>query len=72
MAAALHRITARGFSAPIGRSKKSLSAEGWASFIAASNAADLKGRLTLSDKPDKKTGRLHEFVLELPDSAVVP
>ncbi len=40
-------------------------------FIAASNAADLKGRLTLSDKADKQTGRLHEFVLELPDSAVV-
>jgi signal transduction histidine kinase len=40
-------------------------------FIAASNATDLKGRLTLSDKPDKRTGRLHEFVLELPDSAVV-
>lgn len=40
-------------------------------FIAASNAADLKGRLTLSDKPNPETGRLHEFVLELPDSAVV-
>jgi len=40
-------------------------------FIAASNAADLKGRLTLSDKADKQTGRLHEFVLELPDAAVV-
>ncbi len=41
-------------------------------FIAASNAEDLKGKLTLSDKADKQTGRLHEFVLELPDSAVVP
>lgn len=41
-------------------------------YIAASNAADLKGRLSLSDKPDKQTGRLHEFVLELPDGAVVP
>jgi len=39
-------------------------------FIASSNAADLKGRLTLSEKADKRTGRLHEFVLELPDSAV--
>lgn len=40
-------------------------------FIASSNAEDLKGRLTLSDKPDKQTGRLHEFVLELPDAAVI-
>lgn len=40
-------------------------------FIAKSSAEDLKGRLSLSDKPDKKTGRLHEFVLELPDSVVV-
>jgi signal transduction histidine kinase len=40
-------------------------------FIAASNAEDLKGKLTLSDKADRQTGRLHEFVLELPDSAVV-
>lgn len=40
-------------------------------FIAKSNAEDLKGSLTLSDKPDKQTGRLHEFVLELPDSAIV-
>jgi signal transduction histidine kinase len=40
-------------------------------FIAASNATDLKGRLTLSNKADKQTGRLHEFVLELPDAAVV-
>lgn len=40
-------------------------------FIAASNAEDLKGKLTLSDKADKQTGRLHEFVLELPDAAVV-
>lgn len=40
-------------------------------FIAASNAEDVKGRLTLSDKADKQTGRLHEFVLELPDTAVV-
>lgn len=40
-------------------------------FIAKSNAEDLKGSLTLSDKPDKQTGRLHEFVLELPDSVIV-
>lgn len=40
-------------------------------FIAASNATDLKGQLTLSEKADRETGRLHEFVLELPDSAVV-
>lgn len=40
-------------------------------FIAASNAEDLKGSLTLSENPDKATGRLHEFILELPDSAVV-
>jgi signal transduction histidine kinase len=40
-------------------------------FIAKSNAEDLKGSLTLSDKPDKQTGRLHEFLLELPDSAIV-
>ena len=40
-------------------------------FIAASNAEDLKGSLTLSENPDRATGRLHEFVLELPDSAVV-
>jgi signal transduction histidine kinase len=40
-------------------------------FIAASNADDIKGKLTLSDEADKQTGRLHEFVLELPDAAVV-
>jgi signal transduction histidine kinase len=40
-------------------------------FIAKSNAEDLKGGLSLSDKADPQTGRLHEFVLELPDSAVV-
>jgi signal transduction histidine kinase len=40
-------------------------------FIAASNAEDLKGRLTLSDKADRQTGRLHEFILELPDSSIV-
>jgi len=40
-------------------------------FIAASNAEDLKGKLTLSEKADRQTGRLHEFVLELPDAAVV-
>jgi signal transduction histidine kinase len=40
-------------------------------FIAASNAADLKGSLSLSDKADPQTGRLHEFVLDLPDSAIV-
>lgn len=40
-------------------------------FIAASNAEDLKGTLTLSEKADRQTGRLHEFILELPDSAVV-
>lgn len=41
-------------------------------FIAASNAEDLKGSLTLSQKVDDETGRLHEFVLDLPDAAVVP
>ena len=40
-------------------------------FIAKSNAEDLKGNLTLSEKADSQTGRLHEFVLELPDSALV-
>jgi signal transduction histidine kinase len=40
-------------------------------FIAASNAEDLKGKLTLSEKADRQTGRLHEFVLELPDAAVI-
>ena len=40
-------------------------------FIAASNAEDLKGKLTLSEKADRQTGRLHEFILELPDAAVV-
>ena len=40
-------------------------------FIAKSNAEDLKGDLTLSSKADRQTGRLHEFILELPDSAVV-
>jgi signal transduction histidine kinase len=40
-------------------------------FIAAENAKHLKGRLTISDKRDRQTGRLHEFVLELPDEATV-
>lgn len=40
-------------------------------FIAQANAKELKGELTLSDKEDENTGRLHEFVLDLPDSSVV-
>lgn len=40
-------------------------------FIAASNAVDLKGKLVLSEKANRDTGRLHQFVLELPETAVV-
>jgi signal transduction histidine kinase len=38
-------------------------------FIARENANYLGGQLMLSDRMDKETGRLHEFVLELPLSA---
>lgn len=51
--------------------KESSKRRGLGLFIAASNATDLKGRLTLSDRRDKQTGRLHEFLLELPDTAIV-
>jgi len=37
-------------------------------FIARENATYLGGRLTLSDKADPQTKRLHEFVLELPET----
>jgi signal transduction histidine kinase len=40
-------------------------------FIAAENAKHLHGQLTISNKRDRQTGRLHEFVLELPEGAVV-
>lgn len=40
-------------------------------FIARENATYLGGQLTLSDKADRQTGRLHEFVLELPERALV-
>ncbi len=40
-------------------------------FIARENAAYLGGQLMLSEKADGQTGRLHEFILELPESAVV-
>lgn len=40
-------------------------------FIARENATYLDGTLTLSEKVDPETGRLHEFVLELPDSCFV-
>jgi signal transduction histidine kinase len=39
-------------------------------YIASENAKHLKGSLSLSDKPDRVTERLHEFVLELPDGAL--
>jgi signal transduction histidine kinase len=39
-------------------------------FIARENATYLGGTLTLSEKTDRLTGRLHEFVFELPDSAL--
>ncbi len=41
-------------------------------FIARENATYLGGQLVLSEKADRQTGRLHEFVLELPESSVVP
>lgn len=41
-------------------------------FIARENATYLGGQLTLSDKQDRQTGRLHEFILELPENALVP
>lgn len=40
-------------------------------FIARENATYLGGQLNLSEKTDPRTGRLHEFILELPDGAVV-
>jgi signal transduction histidine kinase len=40
-------------------------------FIARENATYLGGRLILSEKADRQTGRLHEFILELPETAVV-
>ncbi|MET4448501.1 signal transduction histidine kinase [Bradyrhizobium sp. GM2.2] len=40
-------------------------------FVARDHATSLGGTLTLSDKPDREAGRLHEFILELPESAVV-
>lgn len=40
-------------------------------YIASENAKHLRGRLSISNKRDRQTGRLHEFVLELPDAAVV-
>jgi signal transduction histidine kinase len=40
-------------------------------FIARECATYLGGTLILSDLADKETGRLHEFVLELPDGVAV-
>ena len=40
-------------------------------YIAKSNAEDLRGDLVLSEKADNRTGRLHEFLLTLPDAAIV-
>lgn len=40
-------------------------------FVARDHATSLGATLTLSDKPDRETARLHEFILELPESAVV-
>jgi signal transduction histidine kinase len=40
-------------------------------FIGRENATYLGGNLRLSDKADPITGRLHEFVLALPDNSVV-
>jgi signal transduction histidine kinase len=40
-------------------------------FIARECATYLGGTLILSGLPDKETGRLHEFVLELPDGVAV-
>ncbi|HYC06245.1 MAG TPA: ATP-binding protein [Azospirillaceae bacterium] len=40
-------------------------------FIASENAAYIGATLTLSKEPDPATGRLHEFVLELPNEAAV-
>jgi signal transduction histidine kinase len=40
-------------------------------FIARENANQLGGSLTLSDRKRDEIGRLREFVLELPDSALV-
>jgi signal transduction histidine kinase len=41
-------------------------------FIARECAAYHGGTLTLDEHPNPKTGRLHRFVLELPDEVVVP
>lgn len=40
-------------------------------YIARENAEYLGGQLLLTEKVDRQTGRLNEFVLELPQSAVV-
>jgi signal transduction histidine kinase len=40
-------------------------------FIARENASYLGGQLMLSDSGDPDTGRLHEFVLELPEGASI-
>jgi signal transduction histidine kinase len=40
-------------------------------FVARDHATHLGATLTLSDKSDKDTERLHEFVLELPESALI-
>jgi signal transduction histidine kinase len=40
-------------------------------FIARENATYLGGQLTLAEKPDRETGRFHEFILELPDEIAV-
>jgi len=41
-------------------------------FIARENAIYMDGSLTLSEDSSRETGRLHEFVFELPESATVP
>lgn len=40
-------------------------------FVARDHATSLGAVLTLSNNPDRDTGRLHEFVLELPESAAL-
>ncbi len=40
-------------------------------FVARDHANHLGGALTLSSKPDPETGRLHRFILELPEGALV-
>jgi C4-dicarboxylate-specific signal transduction histidine kinase len=39
-------------------------------FVARDHANSLGATLTLSEKPNPETGRLHEFILELPESSV--